>query len=80
MQAVTEEIGADRVGIRISPVSPVNDSSESQPQPLFEYVVRELNKIKPVYIHVVKAPPVALAITRPSTTRPCVACMTAFGC
>ncbi len=54
MQAVTEEIGADRVGIRISPVSPVNDSSESQPQPLFEYVVRELNKIKPVYIHVVE--------------------------
>ena len=54
MSAVTQEIGADRVGIRISPVSPVNDSSESQPQPLFEYVVRELNKIKPVYIHVVE--------------------------
>lgn len=54
MTAVTQEIGADRVGIRISPVSPVNDSSESQPQPLFEYVVRELNKIKPVYIHVVE--------------------------
>ncbi len=54
MAAVTQEIGADRVGIRISPVSPVNDSSESQPQPLFEYVVRELNKLKPVYIHVVE--------------------------
>jgi N-ethylmaleimide reductase len=54
MAAVTKEIGADKVGIRISPVSPVNDSSESQPQPLFEYVVRELNKLKPVYIHVVE--------------------------
>ncbi|HET8693387.1 MAG TPA: alkene reductase [Aquabacterium sp.] len=54
MAAVTQEIGADRTAIRISPVSPVNDSSESQPQPLFEYVVRELNKLHPVYIHVVE--------------------------
>lgn len=54
MAAVTAEIGADKVGIRISPVSPVNDSSESQPQPLFEHVVRELEKLHPVYIHVVE--------------------------
>ena len=54
MTAVTAEIGADRVGIRLSPVSPVNDSSESQPQPLFEHVVRELEKLHPVYIHVVE--------------------------
>jgi N-ethylmaleimide reductase len=54
MAAVTQEIGADRVGVRISPVSPVNDSNESQPQPLFEYVVREMAKLKPVYIHVVE--------------------------
>jgi N-ethylmaleimide reductase len=54
MAAVTQEIGADRVGIRLSPVSPVNDSNESQPQPLFEHVVRELNQLKPVYIHVVE--------------------------
>jgi N-ethylmaleimide reductase len=54
MAAVTQEIGADRVGIRLSPVSPVNDSSESNPQPLFEHVVRELEKLHPVYIHVVE--------------------------
>jgi N-ethylmaleimide reductase len=54
MAAVTQEIGADRVGIRLSPVSPVNDSSESHPQPLFEHVVRELEKLHPVYIHVVE--------------------------
>ena len=54
MAAVTAEIGADRVGIRLSPVSPVNDSSESNPQPLFEHVVRELEKLHPVYIHVVE--------------------------
>lgn len=54
MQAVIGEIGAERAGIRISPVSPVNDSSESNPQPLFEYVVRELEKLHPVFIHVVE--------------------------
>jgi N-ethylmaleimide reductase len=54
MTAVVGEIGADRTGIRLSPVSPVNDSSESQPQPLFEHVVRELEKLHPVYIHVVE--------------------------
>jgi N-ethylmaleimide reductase len=54
MAAVIAEIGAERVGIRLSPVSPVNDSSESHPQPLFEYVVSELEKLHPVYIHVVE--------------------------
>lgn len=54
MAAVTAEIGANKVGVRLSPVSPVNDSSESKPQPLFEYVVRELEKLHPVYIHVVE--------------------------
>jgi N-ethylmaleimide reductase len=54
MAAVIDEIGADRVGVRLSPVSPVNDSSESNPQPLFEHVVRELNKLKPVYLHIVE--------------------------
>ncbi len=54
MTAVIGEIGAGKVGIRISPVSPVNDSNESNPQPLFEHVVRELEKLHPVYIHVVE--------------------------
>ncbi len=54
MAAVIDEIGADKVGVRLSPVSPVNDSNESHPQPLFEHVVRELEKLKPVYIHVVE--------------------------
>ncbi len=54
MTAVIGEIGAGKVGIRLSPVSPVNDSNESNPQPLFEHVVRELEKLHPVYIHVVE--------------------------
>jgi N-ethylmaleimide reductase len=54
MSAVVGEIGADRTAIRLSPVSPVNDSNEPDPQPLFEYVVGELEKLHPVYIHVVE--------------------------
>ncbi len=54
MSAVISEIGAERAGIRLSPVSPVNDSSETNPQPLFEYIVSELEKLHPVFIHVVE--------------------------
>ncbi|HEY0818019.1 MAG TPA: alkene reductase [Rhizobacter sp.] len=52
--AVIGEIGAKRVGLRLSPVSPVNDSVEPDPQPLFEHVVRELEKLHPVYLHIVE--------------------------
>ncbi|WP_322514276.1 alkene reductase [Rhodopseudomonas palustris] len=52
--AVAKEIGPERTGIRISPVTPANDVSDSAPQPLFEHIVDELNKLKLVYIHVIE--------------------------
>ncbi len=54
MTAVASEIGGDRIGVRLSPVSPVNDSHDSNPQPLFEHVVRQLNPLGLAYIHVVE--------------------------
>ena len=42
LEAVTSEIGANRTGIRISPVTPANDASDSNPQPLFTRVVEIL--------------------------------------
>ncbi|HET8744832.1 MAG TPA: alkene reductase [Ramlibacter sp.] len=54
MRAVAEEIGADRVGVRLSPVTPANDIVDADPQPLFEYVVRELAKIGLAYVHVIE--------------------------
>jgi N-ethylmaleimide reductase len=54
MAAVIDEIGAERVGIRISPVTPANDLTDSNPQALFEYFVGELEALKPVYIHVIE--------------------------
>jgi N-ethylmaleimide reductase len=51
---VTAEVGAERTGIRISPVTPSNDISDSDPQPLFDYIVDHLNALKLVYMHVIE--------------------------
>lgn len=51
--AVTAEIGAGRTAIRISPVTPANDISDSNPQPLFEHVVAGLPDGLS-YIHVIE--------------------------
>ena len=53
-KAVTAEAGPERTGIRISPVTPSNDISNSNPQPLFDYIVDGLEALKLVYIHVVE--------------------------
>ena len=53
-KAVTTEAGAARTGIRISPVTPANDISDSNPQPLFDYIVDHLNALRLVYIHVIE--------------------------
>ena len=53
-KAVAGEIGTERTGIRISPVTPANDVSDSNPQPLFDYIVDQLNALKLVYIHVIE--------------------------
>jgi len=51
---VAAEAGPERTGIRISPVTPANDVSDSHPQPLFDYIVDHLNALKLVYIHVIE--------------------------
>ena len=53
-QAAVAEAGADRTGIRISPVTPANDTTDSNPQPLFDYIVDHLNALKLGYIHVIE--------------------------
>ena len=52
--AVVDEIGADRTGVRISPVSPANGVSSSDPQQQFDYVVDQLDAFGLVYLHVVE--------------------------
>src|SRR6201990_1626926 len=53
-KAVAAEAGSDRTGIRISPVTPSNDISDSNPQPLFDHIVDGLEALKLTYIHVIE--------------------------
>ncbi|HEX5805821.1 MAG TPA: alkene reductase [Macromonas sp.] len=52
--AVAKEIGADRTGVRISPVSPFNDVSCSDPQPQYNHIAEQLSALGIVYLHVVE--------------------------
>ncbi|WP_230352256.1 alkene reductase [Lelliottia sp. WAP21] len=52
--AVKDEIGAERTGVRISPVSPANAISCSDPQPQYNYLAEQLNALGIVYLHVVE--------------------------
>ena len=53
-RAIVDEIGGGRTGIRLSPVTPANDIVDENPQPLFDYVVRELGKLGLAYVHVIE--------------------------
>ena len=54
IEAVTAEIGGDRIGIRISPVSPANDAVDSSPSSIYFPLINELNKFNLAYIHVIE--------------------------
>ncbi len=54
MQAVVEAIGAGRVGLRLSPVTPANDVVDADPQPLFTHVVRALGPMGLAYLHLIE--------------------------
>lgn len=54
VSAVADEFGADRVGVRLSPVAPANDCHDSNPQPLFERAVERLAPLGLAYVHVIE--------------------------
>ena len=54
MRAVTREIGGDRVGLRLSPVTPANDAADPHPQPLFDYVVAQLAPLNLAFLHLIE--------------------------
>lgn len=54
-EAVIAEIGADRVGVRLSPSGTFNDMSDSNPTKHFEYICHKLNNFKLAYLHVIDA-------------------------
>lgn len=54
VDAVTGAVGAAKTGIRLSPVTPANDASDTDPQPLFNHVVAGLGNRDLAYIHIVE--------------------------
>lgn len=54
VEAVTKAVGGSKVGIRLSPVTPANDASDPDPQPLFDYVIEKLAPYGLAYIHVIE--------------------------
>lgn len=54
VDVVTREIGAGRVGIRLSPTTPANGISETKPQPIYDHLIKELATRGLSFIHVVE--------------------------
>jgi N-ethylmaleimide reductase len=55
MRAIAAEIGPGRTGIRLSPVTPVNDAGQdSDAQGLFDYFVEQLAPLKLAFMHVIE--------------------------
>ncbi|KAK9095851.1 hypothetical protein Sjap_021348 [Stephania japonica] len=54
VEAVAEEIGADRVGIRLSPFSEFSEAADSNPEALALYMAESLNKFGILYCHMVE--------------------------
>ncbi|RPF33991.1 alkene reductase [Streptomyces sp. TLI_185] len=56
-EAVADAVGADRVGVRISPGSKVNGIEEDDTDVLYPLLVDRLKGLEPAYLHVVHADP-----------------------
>lgn len=54
VEAVANEIGADRVGIRLSPFAAYMGSWDSDPESLGLYMAKSLNKYGILYRHMVE--------------------------
>ena len=53
-RAITDAIGGGKVGIRLSPVTPANDAHDSDPQALFDYLIRQLATLNLAYLHIIE--------------------------
>ena len=53
-EAVAEVWGADRVGVRLSPLGSFNSMTDSDPEATFGYVARQLSRFALAYLHVVE--------------------------
>ncbi|MCV0029272.1 alkene reductase [Pseudomonas aeruginosa] len=57
LDAVTTAIGADRVGVRISPLNSYNSMKDSNPIALTAFLAERLNTYKLAYLHLLRGDP-----------------------
>lgn len=55
MQAMVDAIGENRVAIKLSPSSAYNSIIDSNPTDLYSYLIKELNKMPLLYVHLMNA-------------------------
>ncbi len=55
--AVVDAIGADRTGVRLSPLNPFNDMSDSDPRATFTYATTLLNTFGLAFLHILESLP-----------------------
>jgi len=60
VDAVIEIWGADRVGVRLSPLGTFNDISDDDPEATFGYIAEKLNDYQLAYLHVINPAAAAL--------------------
>jgi N-ethylmaleimide reductase len=55
VEAVSDAIGADRLGVRLSPFGQYGGIHDSKPRELFTFVIKELSKCRIAYLHLIEA-------------------------
>ncbi|PSS31182.1 12-oxophytodienoate reductase 2, N-terminally processed like [Actinidia chinensis var. chinensis] len=78
VKAVAEEIGAEKVGIRLSPFADYNDSGDSNPESLGLYMSEALNKYGILYCHMIE-PRMIMQFEREETENSLLPMRKAFG-
>jgi len=54
MTALIGVVGAERVGVRLSPFGAFNGSGDDDPLPLYNYAIKALSKLTPAYLHLIE--------------------------
>lgn len=52
VDAICDSIGSERLGVKLSPTVPFNDMEEANAAEFYPYIVSELNKRNPAYLHI----------------------------
>jgi N-ethylmaleimide reductase len=55
VDAVSSAIGSDRLGVRLSPFGQYGEIYDSNPLALFTFVIREMNRRRIAYLHLIEA-------------------------